>query len=134
MEFLKLMALDADDLAVISTHLQDAEINMEDMLYIPEKHRFVFAALRAAPDQELHREQRCYSGVHFDHVLAVRHLHIDRTQKSEKLVFIGTLFEPTDVPGGKITLFFKGEKSIQLDVECIEAQFRDFPMRETYQS
>ena len=34
-------------------------------------------------------------------------------------------FEPGEAPSGKVTLFFSGDASILLDVECIEAELKD---------
>ncbi len=34
-------------------------------------------------------------------------------------------FEPGDPPGGRVTLTFSGDASIQLEVECIEAELKD---------
>ncbi len=37
---LKLIALDADDLKVISAHLQDAVLRVGDIAYLPRERRF----------------------------------------------------------------------------------------------
>ena len=37
MEPLKLAAFDADDLAVVSAHLQDAVVRVSDITYLPEE-------------------------------------------------------------------------------------------------
>ena len=41
MEPLKLIALDKDDMAVISAHLQDAVLKVSDILWRPAEHRLV---------------------------------------------------------------------------------------------
>ena len=41
MSELKLIALDAEDLGVISAHLQDATFRVADITYIPRENRFV---------------------------------------------------------------------------------------------
>ena len=43
---LKLIALDAEDLGVISAHLQDAVLRVGDMVYLPNEKRFVAMANR----------------------------------------------------------------------------------------
>ena len=43
---LKLIALDAEDLRVISAHLQDAVLRVGDMVYLPNEKRFVALANR----------------------------------------------------------------------------------------
>ena len=40
MKPLKLIALDEEDLAVVSSHLQDAVVRVGDMAYLPSKKRF----------------------------------------------------------------------------------------------
>ena len=34
-------------------------------------------------------------------------------------------FDPGEAPGGRITLTFSGDATIQLEVECIEAELKD---------
>jgi hypothetical protein len=46
MELLKLAALDAEDLTVISAHLQDAVLNVADLTFLAAEHRFVLALRR----------------------------------------------------------------------------------------
>ncbi|HSV23388.1 MAG TPA: DUF2948 family protein, partial [Xanthobacteraceae bacterium] len=41
MELLKLIALDRDDLEVVSTHLQDATLSVGDVHWLPSEHRLV---------------------------------------------------------------------------------------------
>ena len=43
---LKLIALDADDLAVISAHLQDAVMKVGDLAFLPREKRFAAVANR----------------------------------------------------------------------------------------
>ena len=46
MEPLKFVALDQDDLEVVSTHLQDALVKVSDVLWRPQENRLVFALSR----------------------------------------------------------------------------------------
>ncbi|MBS7539181.1 DUF2948 family protein [Ancylobacter lacus] len=43
---LKLIALDVEDLAVISAHLQDAVVRVGDMAFLPREHRFALLTNR----------------------------------------------------------------------------------------
>ena len=45
-EPLKLIALDADDLSVISAHLQDAVLKRGDIAWLPGEQRFALALRR----------------------------------------------------------------------------------------
>ncbi|MGC8000628.1 DUF2948 family protein, partial [Salmonella enterica] len=40
MDNLKLIALDADDLKIVSAHMQDAVLKVGDMAYVPRERRF----------------------------------------------------------------------------------------------
>jgi hypothetical protein len=64
MDLLKLVALDPDDLAVVSAHLQDALISVGDIAYLPGERRFALAAKRF--DWEAEQPQRRLSGLHFE--------------------------------------------------------------------
>ncbi len=46
MDMLKFVALDAEDLAVVSAHLQDAVVNTSEVLWRPDEHRLVVALNR----------------------------------------------------------------------------------------
>ncbi len=43
---LKIAALDPEDLAILSAHLQDAEVKIGDMAYLPKAQRFALVASR----------------------------------------------------------------------------------------
>ncbi len=46
MEELKLVALDKDDVEVVSAHVQDALVKVADIFWQPREHRFVMALNR----------------------------------------------------------------------------------------
>jgi hypothetical protein len=126
MDLLKLVALDADDLAVVSAHLQDAIVRVGDIAYLPSEHRFALAARRfdweAGPADP---PRRRLTGVHFDRVLAVRTRGVDRSNPDAVLNLLAVTFELTNDPSGTATLIFADGGAIQLDLECIEAQMKD---------
>ena len=43
---LRIAALDPEGLAILSAHLQDADIRVGDMAYLPEQRRFALAGAR----------------------------------------------------------------------------------------
>ncbi len=126
MDLLKLVALDADDLAVVSAHLQDAIVRVGDIAYLPAEHRFALAARRfdweAGPADP---PRRRLTGVHFERVLAVRTRGVDRSNPDAVLNLLAVTFELTNDPSGTATLIFADGGAIQLDLECIEAQMKD---------
>ena len=125
-QLLRLVALDADDLAVLSANLQDAVVRVRDLVFVPKDQRFALLASRfdwvAA---EAGRMERLQSGVHFDHVLGVKFTGFDRNNEAGALNLLSVGFEPDDAPGGAILLTFSGGAAIRLDVECIDSQMRD---------
>lgn len=133
MDHLRLVALDAEDLQVISAHVQDAVLRVGDMVFLPRENRFAMVLNRFNWEKALEgRERKVHqvferrrAGLHFDRVLAVRSQHLDRTAKDNALELLAVHFTETDVPAGTISLVFAGGGEIQLDVECIEAQLQD---------
>ncbi len=128
---LKLVALDADDLAVISAHVQDAVLQVGDMAYIPADHRFAAIANRFDWAAAVGAEGRPPSlvrrrtAVRFDRVLEAKLQGIDLKAKRQVLELLAIRFDETEPPGGLVTLVFAGGAAIRLRVECIEAEMRD---------
>lgn len=128
MKDLKLIALDPEDLRILSCHLQDAVIRVEDMAYIKNEMRF--AALASRFDWEcatssMHEFQRRRSGVRFERVSGAQVQGIDLKQKDAVLSLLAITFEPAELPSGTLTLHFAGGGAVRLLVECIEAELRD---------
>ena len=73
MELLKLVALDAEDLAVVSAHLQDAVLRVGDIAYLAAEHRFALAARRFDWRRRTSAPRRRLTGLHFERVLRGPH-------------------------------------------------------------
>ena len=129
MPVLKLLALDAEDLQVISAHVQDAVLRVGDIDWRAAEKRVVIAMNRfvwEAPKRLFGRhDERRRAALHFDRVLAVKTAGIDRGQPAEVLSLLAIRFEATDAPAGYVDLVFSGGATMRLDVECIEAQLSD---------
>jgi hypothetical protein len=131
MSDLKLIALDAEDLAVISAHLQDAVLQVGDMAYLPREQRFAAIVNRFDWSNGLHKAGKnpCYfrrrTGIHFERVLGARLHGIDLKDRDRVLELLALQFEVKDAPEGFVTLVFAGGGEISLHVECIEAELRD---------
>ena len=84
---LKLIAFDADDLAVISAHLQDAVLKVGDIAYLPRERRFAAVgnrfdwadALRAATRPQEYARRR--TALRFERVLGAQVQGIDLRQQ-----------------------------------------------------
>lgn len=121
---LKLTALDAEDLAVISAQMQDAVLRVGDIAYTPKKKLFALVANRFAWD-EARTQQRRRTGLHFGRVTAVKTLRIRQPEPDVILSLLSIGFVETDAPSGEIVLTFSGGATIRLAVECIEASLKD---------
>lgn len=119
---LKLLAFDAEDLCVISTHLQDASLTCGDMAYLPQERRFALVCMRM---DHVNGGPSRPCGLHFNFVTNVQRLRVPQGEKPGALTLIGLGFEETDSPSGYVTLLFEGGCAIRLTVECIEATMRD---------
>ena len=124
-EHLKLVALDADDLAVMSAHLQDAVVRVGDLAYLPDRSRFALVARRFDWDSPGDEPRRRLTGLHFDRVLRCRTRDIDRGRTEEALNLLAVTFTAGEAPSGSVELVFAGGGTIQLELECIEAGMKD---------
>ncbi len=123
----KLVALDEEDLAVISAHVQDAVLKASDLVYLPKEKRFAVAMNRFAWEKaEGQRKnfERHRAALTFDRVLAVKAQNIDRDSDTV-LDLLAVEFVPTDAPAGALDLIFAGGATLRLEVECIEARLSD---------
>jgi len=130
MSQLKLMALDKEDLQVISGCCQDAILKVGDLDYLAGEKRFVMTLNRFAWELEKAKgetDERRRSVLHFARVNNVKVSGINRSEKETILSLLAVMFEPTDEPSGEIELVFAGDGAIKLQVECIEAQLADMP-------
>jgi hypothetical protein len=129
MEDLKLIALDAEDLRVVSCHLQDAVMRVGDMAFVKRDMRFAAIVNRFDWEESVKEDgedfRRRRSGLRFERVKAARIQGLDLRDKEQVLVLLAVTFDTADEPSGAVTLQFAGGAAVQLEVECIEAELRD---------
>jgi hypothetical protein len=128
MEPLKFVALDQEDLEVISAHLQDATVKVADVLWRPEEKRLVIALCRfdwLSAEGERPEFRRCRSVLRFERVSACKCRHLNPAGKGAILNLLAVEFEPTDTPSGVVLLTFSGGGALRLEVECLEAALVD---------
>ncbi|MDP4004252.1 DUF2948 family protein [Methylobacterium sp. NEAU K] len=123
MELLSLAALDAEDLTVISAHLQDAILRPEDLTYLAGEHRFLLAVRRFdwTPDVP---PRRRLTGVHVERVLSVKTRGL-APGSTMPMSLLALTFEVTDAPSGHLDMVFSGGAAVRLEVECIEVRMKD---------
>ena len=129
MSHLKLIALDAEDLQVVSSCCQDAVLKVGDLDFLASKKQFTLSLNRFVweLDGKTKIPERRKSVLHFARVNSVKVSGIDRANKEIVLSLLAVLFEAGDEPSGEIELVFAGDGAIKLNVECIEAQLADMP-------
>ncbi len=113
-EPLRLVALDDEDLAVMSAHLQDAVIKVKDMVFLPKSKRFAVLAARfdwLGTDKG--RQQRCYTGLHFERVLKAAVSGFDQAAVETCLNLLSIHFTADDAPAGHVILTFSGGAAVQ---------------------
>ena len=125
----KLIALDEDDLAVISAHVQDASVHVADILWRQNEKRLVIGMKRLDWDQAVCSgklsERRLVTALRFDRVLACKARRIDLADRNSVLELFGLEFHPDKAPGGSVVLMFADGAALRLDVECIECELAD---------
>ena len=125
---LKLIALDPDDLAVISAHVQDARVQAADIIWRQGARRLVIGLNRLDWEQTMAGEtepRRLIAALRFDRVLACKSRRIDLNAQNEVLDLIGIEFHPAEPPGGSALLLFSHGGALRLDVECLECELAD---------
>jgi hypothetical protein len=135
MEELKLVALDKDDIKVVSAHLQDALARVADIFWQPREQRFVMALNRFdwmnAVDADGPRDanspgyRRCRTALRFERVISCKCRGLDRGNKDALLNLLAVEFTERDAPTGTVTLTFSGGGAIRLEVECLEVELAD---------
>jgi hypothetical protein len=128
---LRLQALDSEDLAFVSAHLQDAAVRVGDIAFLKESRRFALLAARFDWKAETQgRLERCATALHFEGVRAVRCLRVPRENPEAVLALLTILYESHGAgPEGQIRLVFSGGAAIALDVDGVEAQLSELGPR-----
>lgn len=132
MDPLKLIALDGDDIQIVSVHLQDALVRTADIHWRPSEKRVVVglnrfdwetASLGKAPAGDY---RRCQSVLRFERVLSCKCRNVGHGEgRGEALNLLAVAFSESDAPGGVVLLTFSGGAALRLEVECLEAELAD---------
>jgi hypothetical protein len=136
-EELKLVALDKDDIEVVSAHVQDARVRVGEILWEPRDHRFIMPVNRfdwmTAVDAKSENNRpenkpdyrRCRTALRFERVITCKFRGFDQSNKTGELNLLAVEFAEHDAPAGTVILTFSGGGIIRLDVECLEAELAD---------
>ncbi|TYB82354.1 DUF2948 family protein [Maritimibacter fusiformis] len=128
---LKLIAMDAEDLSVVSALAQDAVFPITEMQWRPARRQFAIllnrfrwedaetAARRKRP------VERVQSVLAVSDVLKVQSQGVDRGDKDVILSLLSISFEPGEDGTGRLVLTLAGDGAIALEVETLEVALQD---------
>ena len=122
---LKLLALDSEDLEIVSATTQDAVVRVGDMGFAMADKRFALLMNRFAWEEDGKTRQRKRAALHFDRVRDVKVTGIDTTAVDGVLELLAIRFTITDDPSGLVDLDFAGGGTVRLSVEVLEARLQD---------
>jgi hypothetical protein len=128
---LRLKAEGAEDVAVISSLLQDAVGRAADIAWMPKKRRLVMLVNRfrwetlAEAGQDSRSFERVRSAVTMESVLRVRARGIAPAREDQVYELLAILFEPAEGCSGALSLMLAGGAEISIEVECIDLAMAD---------
>ena len=128
---LRLKAESTDDLAVISTYVQDAVGQNSEISWLTKKHRFAVLLNRFRWEDRLTAEQqgrpyeRVQSMLVVDSVLKVSAQGLDPSDKDMAFELLSVSFEAGEDGAGQMILTLAGDGAIALDVECLDVTLSD---------
>jgi hypothetical protein len=125
---MKLRAVDAEDLAVISAILQDSLVTIGEMAYLPDEGRFVLVANRfrwePQPDAPTGPGERVLTGLCIDGVKTVSRRGFS-PRDSDRILSLLALHAEGEGGPASLTLDFAGGSSVRLEVEQILCHLDD---------
>ncbi len=127
-EQLKLTALDADDLGVISAACQDALVAVRDCAHFKDEKRFVLLLNRfrweADPTVEA-AYSRTHSALVFNEVTAVRHHEIPLDEPDRMLELLVLVLDYRGDGERSVTLRFAAGRAIRLEIARLACHLGD---------
>jgi hypothetical protein len=120
---LRLLAQDAEDLAVISAAMQDAVAKVGDITYEPRARLLTIAFNRYC--WETTGSGRVRSALQLGGVMKVQARKIRRTPRDAVIEVLAVSFDAGEAPGGMITVSCAGGGDLRAVVECVDAVLAD---------
>lgn len=126
---LKLLALDGEDLEILSAHVQDAVLKVGDIHWLADEKRLVLALNRFVWESAGEKTRRAFerrrAALRFDRVTRVQATRIPRDRPDTVLELLALRFDETDAPSGVVEAIFAGGGILKIEVECLEAGLSD---------
>ena len=120
---LRLLAQDADDLAIISTAMQDAVAKVGDITYEAKAQRLTIAFNRYR--WEAGGNERVRSALQLGGVMTVQARKIRRAPRDAVIEVLAVTFDAGEAPGGIVTISCAGGGDLRAVVECVDAVLAD---------
>ncbi|HUF86761.1 MAG TPA: DUF2948 family protein [Thermohalobaculum sp.] len=128
---LKLRAESEDDLAVISSLVQDAVGKTADIHWLAKKHRVVLMLNRFRWENHIGDRagaracERVRTALTLEAALRVRARGLDPRDGEQVFELLALLFQPRDGPSGTLILTMAGGAELAVEVECLELSLAD---------
>jgi hypothetical protein len=125
---LRLLAMDADDLQVISAALQDAIAHVGDIRYEPRARTLTILFNRYRWEKAGQCEgcgERVYAALQLGDVSRVRHRGLASEDKGALVSCLAADYEPIDAPGGAVVFRFCHGGDLRVEVDCVDAVLAD---------
>ena len=128
---LRLRADDADDLAVLSTLVQDAVFPGNEMTWRRNQRQFALLLNRfrwedlPAAEQRARPYERVQSVLVIEDVLGVSSQGVERGDKNTILSLLSVSFEPGEEGSGRVVLTLAGDGAVAVDVEVLDVTLED---------
>jgi hypothetical protein len=122
---LKLLAQDAEDLAVISAALQDAVAKIGDIRWDASARTLTLACNRFRWESGAKKGERIRSALQLGDVSGVQARKLRRDAKGAVVELLSVAFEPGEAPGGAVLLTFAGGGDLKVNVDCLDVILAD---------
>lgn len=130
---LRLRAEGADDLAVISSLVQDAVGKAADIHWLPRKRRLVVLLNRFRWENHVGEGngaaarpcERVRTALSIESALKVRARGLDPRAGEQVFELLALMFQPADGCAGTLTLTMAGGAEVAAEVECLELSMTD---------
>lgn len=122
---LRLLAQDAEDLAVISAALQDAVAKIGDIRWDAQARTLTLACNRFRWEVGGKTGERVRSALQLGDVTGVQARNLKRDAKGAIVELLSICFEPGQTPGGMVMLTFAGGGDLRVGVDCLDVVLAD---------
>jgi len=124
---MRLLAVDADDLKIVSAAVQDAIAQVGDIRFDAAAHSLDLLLNRFRWEHGDRKQggERVRAALRLSSVLSVKAKNMRREPSGAVVSLMALTFESLEAPGGVITITFAGGGELKCAVECIDARLAD---------